>query len=398
MHKHQRQKIVIVGGGFGGIKAALMLDNSDLFDVILVSDKPTFRYYPRLYHTATGGDPSETSIKLSHIFRKSNVKIIIGNVQKVERKDQFIETDKKIRICYDTLILALGVQTNYFGLKGLDKYAYGIKSMEEAERLKKHLHKTLIVEQSTDRHYIVIGAGPTGIELAGQLSFYLRDIVKKHKLKNQKIKIDLIEAAPRLLPSMPIETSEAVAQRLKHIGVNLMVNNAVQSQSIDDLIVNDKPIESHTVIWTAGVTNNSFFKNNSFNLNEHGKVIIDEYFMAEKDIYVIGDNAATEYSGMAQTALNNAVDLSRNIIRQANNKTLTIFKPVRPIYVIPTGNKWAAVVWGNIKIHGILGWVLREFADLIAFHDLEPWWNAGSQWMNEFDHENKCPICDHLID
>ena len=389
-----KKKIVIVGAGFGGIKAALLLSKTGLFDVTMVSDKNTFRYYPRLYHTATGGDSDETSILLSSIFKGFDIKTIEATVASIDRDKKFIITLDNQKIHYDNLILALGVVTNYFGIDGLEEFSYGIKSMEEAEKLKKHLHQNLIDNKSPDQHYVIIGAGPTGIELSGQLSFYLKYIMKNHGIKNRKINIDLVEAAPRILPTMPEQTSKAVAKRLKSIGIRLMVGKSVQSENIDSLIVSGKPIKSHTVIWTAGVTNNPFFKKNNFKLNERGKVIVDEFIRAEDSIYVIGDNAATQYSGMAQTALDNAVVVAENIIRMEKGLAPKKYKPIKPISVIPAGNYWAAVVWGRVKIHGWLGWSLREAADLIAFHSLEPWWKAGAQWFTEFSDENICPICD----
>ncbi len=395
MLQNKKTKVLIVGGGFGGIKAALMLDKSTLFNVTMLTNDPSFRYYPRLYHTATGGGSNESEITLDNLFAKTNIKIIIDEAVKLKRYQKIIETKNSHEIKYDKLILALGVTTNYFGIKGLSQHSYGIKSIEEATELKKHLHESLVKNQKTDKNYIVIGAGPTGIELSGELKYYLDDIVKKHKLINQKINIKLIEAAPRLLPSLPHETSEAVAKRLLNIGVKLLVNHKVEGESADELIVDGNPIKSHTVIWTAGVTNSSFFKLNDFKLTDHGKVIVDDYLMAEDNIYVIGDNAATEYSGMAQTALSNALSVARNLIREDNNKPLEKFKSKRPIYVITVGRRWAAVVWGEVKINGWLGWILREMADLVAFHDLEPWWKAAQQWSYEFNNDNKCDICDH---
>ncbi len=394
MEQNIRQKIVIVGGGFGGVKAAQILSKNQSFDVTLISDKPDFRYYPRLYHTATGGSSNESSILLTELMAGFPVKIIKAEVTTIDKQNKTVKTDHDVVVHYDKIILALGVVTNYFGIPGLDQFSYGIKSNEQAEKLKVHLHRTLIEDKKPDHHYIVIGAGPTGIELAGQLSFYLRNILTKHKIKNHKLNIDLIEAAPRLLPSMPAETSSAVFKRLAKIGVKLLVNHAVQAENIDYLTVSGKQIKSHTVVWTAGVTNNPFYEKNKFNLNERGKVVVDEYFMAEENIYVIGDNAASTYSGMAQTALSNAILVSKNFIRATNNKPLIKDIPKKPISVIPAGKNWAAVVWGKLKINGYLGWILREMADLIAFHDLEPWWKAGAQWSTEFQEEHKCSICD----
>src|SRR5262249_37760884 len=148
--------------------------------------------------------------------------------------------------------------TNYFGIKGLDEYSYSIKSQSEVQRFKEHLHQQLADEKRPDLHYVIVGAGATGIELAGALPSYLRCIMKNHGLPQRKLHIDLIEAAPRLLPRLPKETSRAVRRRLRKLGVTLYLNSTVEGETADKLMVSGKPIRSHTVVWTAGVTNHPF--------------------------------------------------------------------------------------------------------------------------------------------
>jgi NADH dehydrogenase len=214
--------------------------------------------------------------------------------------------------------------------------------------------------------------------------------MKRHQINHRAISIELVEAAPRLLPKLPKDASRAITKKLRSIGVKLYLGQSVQSENADSLVVNGKSIKSHTVIWTAGVTNHPFFKDNSFKLTQSGKVVVDEYLRAENDIFVLGDNASTPYSGMAQTALYDAVFVAKYLQRGSKSKP---YKPKKPITIIPVGSKWAAVCAGQLRIYGWLGWMLREMADLVAFHDLEPWWRAGEQFMNEFVTEESCPVC-----
>ncbi len=387
------ERVLIVGGGFGGIKAALKLADDERFHVTLLSDKPNFRYYPSLFHTATGGRAAQSSIALSSIFAEESVDIVIGQATKIDRKNKALHTaDGKVHH-YNTLILALGVVTNYFGIKGLEQYAYGIKSLEEAERLKAHLHQQLTDEHEPDLNYVIIGGGPTGIELAGQLPQYIRYIMDNHGIKHRAIHIDLVEAAPSLVPRLPKDTQRAIARQLRRLGIRLYLGQTVQAETADSLMVNGKPIQSHTVIWTAGVTNHPFFKENQFALTDHGKVVVDEHLQAEPHIFVLGDNADTKYSGMAQTALYDAIFVTHNLKRYLSNETLRVYEPKQPISVIPAGPHWAAVVAGKFRLYGWLGWALREAADLDGFKELEPWWKAGAQWMTEFGTEESCPIC-----
>jgi NADH dehydrogenase len=186
--------------------------------------------------------------------------------------------------------------------------------------LRDHLHKQLVDEKKPDLNYVIIGGGPTGIELAGALPGYMKHIMKKHGIADTKIHIDLVEAAPKLVPRMPDPFSRAVSKHLTKLGVELYLNETVKAENADTLQMSNHSLDSHTVVWTAGVTNHPFLKSNNFNLNERGKAKIDEYLQSEPNIYVIGDNADTEFSGMAQTALYDGLYIAGHLKRQATGK------------------------------------------------------------------------------
>lgn len=392
-HKHHKHHVLVVGAGFGGIKTALELSRHDGIAVTLLSDQTNFRYYPTLYHTATGGLRTQSSIPLTDILPTDRVTLAHGTAGQVDREHKAVHTTEGHIIPYDTLVLALGVVTNYFGINGLKEYSYGIKSIEEASRFKAHLHEQLIDDRRPDLNYVIVGAGPTGIELAGALPGYLRDIMARHGIKHKAIHIDLIEAGPRLLPRSPKLTSRAVRRQLRKLGIKLYLGQTVQGETADALMINGQPLNSHTVVWTAGTANNPFFDQNKFAINERHKVVVNDFLEAEPNIYVIGDNAATQYSGMAQTALRDALFVSNNIVRALHGDTLQPYKPKQPISIIPAGPMWAAVDWGKLHFYGRAGWALREAADWLGFHDLEPWWKATEQWATEFGAEESCPVC-----
>lgn len=392
-HKQQKQRVLIIGGGFGGVKAALELVDDDRFDVTLLSDDTDLRYYPTLYHTATGGRRSNSSIPLSRIFTDKNVNLVQDTAATLDRKAKSVLASSGQSYEYDVLILGLGVVTNYFGIEGMKEFSYSIKSQSEVAKFKAHLHKQLLDNKRPDNHYVVVGAGPTGIELAGSLPGYLKHIMENHGLAAREVHVDLIEAAPRLLPRLPKETSRIVRRRLKKLGVRLYIGKTVQAASADNITVSGKPIRSHTIIWTAGVTNHPFFVENKFVIMGRGKVAVDVYLQSEENIYVIGDNANTPYSGLAQTALRDGSLVANNLRRKASGKKLKSYEAVAPITVIPAGPHWAAVLWGKVSIHGWLGWAIREAADFVGFRDLEPWARASKQFMTEFAVEDDCPTC-----
>ncbi|HSH55532.1 MAG TPA: NAD(P)/FAD-dependent oxidoreductase [Candidatus Limnocylindrales bacterium] len=389
----KKQHILVVGGGFGGIKAALELADDIRFSVTLVSDSDSFRYYPTLYHTATGGKHANACIPVSEIFDQKEVKVVQGSATGIDRRAKVLTLSDGRAISYDIAVLGLGVVTNFFGVPGMAEHSFSIKSQAEVIRFKQHIHEQLEDERRPDLSYVIVGGGPTGIELAGALPAYIHETMQRHGIKNRAVHVDLIEAGPRLLPRMPRDTSRLITRRLKRLGVRVRTSSAVQALSADDLTVNGKPIRSHTVVWTAGVTNHPFFKDNAFNLTPRGKVATDMYLQADENVYVIGDNANTPYSGMAQTALHDGLYVADTIKRRADGKEPRSYKVKKPITVIPVGERWAAVMWGSVRIYGILGWGLREAADYIAFNDYEPWWKAHKQWLTGFGHEEECDVC-----
>ncbi len=389
-----KHNITIVGGGFAGIKAALELVKDDRFRITLISDNTDFHIYGTLYRTATGGTKRISAIPLTHIFKDKPIHLIHDKVVSIDRDKRTVKTQIGHTINYDALLMGIGVTTNYFGIKGLEEYSFGIKSVDQAEELKQHLHQQLIDNKKLDLNYVVVGGGPTGVELAGVLPSYIKHIAKRHNIPGKhKVHVDLIEAAPRLLPRMPKDLSIAVARHLRSIGVKVRVKTSVQAQTADALMVNNKPIRSHTVIWTAGVTNNPLFKKEGFQLSKNGRVRVDHFLQAEPGIYVLGDNADTPYCGMAQTALHDGRYVARNLIRIANGEEPEPYKAKKPIYVMPAGPKWAAVLWGRFRIYGRVGWWLRRMADLIAYHDYRPLFNAVELFLSEQDEEESCVIC-----
>ena len=161
-------------------------------------------------------------------------------------------------------------------------------------------------------------------------------------------------------------------------------------------MLGDRKLLSQTVIWTAGVANHPFFGAHEFQLTKNGKVRVDQFLQAEQNIYVIGDNADTPYSGMAQTALHDGGFIAAHLKRLAYKLDPVPYDAKKPIYVFPAGPKWAAVLWGKVRFYGRTGYALRRTADLVAYHDYEPWKLATKRWMAEDDREEFCVICSSI--
>jgi len=383
--------ITIVGGGFGGVKTALELAKHKDNHITLITDKPDFQYYPALYGTATGRSHLQSWVPLGEIFADiQNIRVHIDVITAIDPSKKMVRGGSGKEYEYKTLVLALGSVTTYFGIEGLDTYAYGIKSADEIKKLKHHLAVEMGEHRTMDKDYMIVGAGPTGVELAAALGSYLERLRIHYQLPRKKINIHLIEAASRVLPSMSLHSSRLVEKRLKKLGVRVEANKKVESATANTLTINGKPIKSTTVIWTSGVASHPFYKANSshFSFAKNGKIIVDEYMMAMKHVYVIGDNASTPFSGLAQTALHDALFVSANLIRMQSHKNLKKYSVVCPPVVVPVGENWAVFEWRWLKLAGWPASIIRTFADMIGYSDILPFGQALGVWRAEKTKED----------
>jgi NADH dehydrogenase len=187
-----------------------------------------------------------------------------------------------------------------------------------------------------------------------------------------------------------------VAQRLKRLGVSVETGKRVEKENANELIVSGKAIESHTVIWTSGVTNNPLFAAHPdvFTLAPNGRVVVDAFFAAHKDVYVIGDNAATPYTGLAQTALHNADVLANNLRRTQRGKKPRPYRPRLPVSAVPVGHNWAVVEWRFIRVYGFVGGLIRRVADFIGYNDVLSLGTSIGAWRaaNIYEHDYFTPV------
>lgn len=375
--------ITIVGGGFGGAKTALELAKDSANTIQLITDKPDFQYYPALYGAATGRSHLESWVPLEEIFRgKKNITVTFDTITSMDSGAKTLQGQSGVSYAYETCVLALGTVTTYFGIEGLDSHAYGIKSASEISALTKRIRTDVIENGKLDSRYVVIGAGPTGVELAAALGSYLRRLCKKHNVKASTVTIDLIEAAPRVLPRMSEKSSAVVTRRLKKLGVNVQTDKKVESATADAVMVSGESLASHTVIWTSGVANHPFYKANEaqFEFAPNGRIVVDEYMQTKNGVYVIGDNAATQFTGLAQTALHDALFVASNLKKAGKNQPLEKYEAIMPPVVVPVGEYWAVFEWHKLRLSGWIGSVIRKAADFMGYSDILPIGQALGVW------------------
>src|SRR3990172_1094726 len=409
------KKIVIVGGGFGGIRAVLDLSRNLPKDskIILISDRRHFEYYPSLYKVASGLSPLEVCIPLAEIFKNKNVEVIKDRVMNADFSKKTLEGESGSNYGFDILILALGSETAYFNIEGLKELAFSFKSINEALKLKRHLHELfeshLVAtkeEAVSSLEILVVGGGATGVELAGELSFYMQKIARSHKIDPSLITIDLIEAAGRVMPMMPEDVSKRILGELRRCGVNVFLNRAVMREDIEQVFLKDMTLKTKTVIWTAGAKTNSIYSQiGGLELDKKGRVIVDEYLQPAlsavegpkglKDIFVIGDAAATPYAGLAQTAIHDGSYVARNICKHLLGGKMEVYNPHKVAYIIPVSPNWAAAIVGRLRFYGIFSVWLRRVVDLRFFLSVLPLVKALDVFWGNKKICESCDVCLH---
>ncbi len=377
------QKVIIVGGGFAGCKAALELVNKKGFDVTLISSGNNFEYHGALYRSATGRSPMEVVIPIRDMLQHSrNVTFVLDTIERIDAKRTVIISETGTTYPYDVLILAMGNTINYFGIDGMQQHAFAMSTVPQTIALRNKLTE-LFKKSDTDPVIAVVGGGASGVELAGELQNYARMVAHKYRAHVKHPEVILIEGADRVLPNLDPVLSAKAYKRLKKLGVQLRLSTKVNSCQPNTVCLDSGDLDADIIVWTAGSRAVDFYADHPkvFEL-EKGRVKVDEYLRAagHDNIYVLGDNACTKFSGMAQTALHDAKFVVRNLLRAQKGTSPVAYRAWHPIYVIPIGERWAVLQTQKNKISGYRGWLVRRRADKWIFRNFLPYKAAIKQW------------------
>lgn len=411
MNSNIEKRILIIGGGFGGIRCALDLEAKRIpAKIVLINDRPHFEYQPALYRVAMGRSEKEACVPISEILEGKQVEFIEDKIVKVEVASKNLVGRSGKIYTFDYLLLALGSETAYFAIPGLKEFSFGLKSIADALRLRNHIHEmfTKCAARSDDEeedvcrlHFVIVGGGATGIELAGEIAHYAKSQAVLHKIDPSFITIDLIEAASRILPMFPQEVSERVAHHLRSLGVNIFCNRQMTEAEMGELKVRGMTMKTETIIWTAGVKANALYQQVvGFSFDKKGRVLVDEYLRAKgfDDVFVIGDGAATPYSGLAQAAISEGKVAAENIERLILGKQLRKYIPRKPAHVLPVGPSWAVAMVGPFTLYGFLAWIVRRLADFRYFLSILPIGRVLKIFFFKQDLCAACGICSPKTD
>lgn len=375
-HPPKRPRVVILGAGFAGLNAARKLGNSAV-DVLLIDRNNYHLFQPLLYQVATAGlDPSDISQPVRGIVGKyNNIHVIMSDVQSIDRESKTVTLERQI-VSYDYLVVATGAQVKYFGPPAWRENSTPLKTVPDALALRRRILTAFeIAEQSPDRQavrdwltFVIIGAGPTGVEMAGAIREIAAEVMKRdfRTIESSDAQVILIDAQPYILASYPHHLSEKAADELRKRDVEVLLNARVND--IDDVTVTvgDRIIRTHTVIWAAGVEASPVLRSLDTPLDPMGRAIVEaDMSLPGSDCeFVLGDAAHFAHQrdeplpGLAPVAIQQGRYIARRIKQQVAGKPTGDFHYFDKGQMSTIGRAAAVVDFGRIHTVGFFAWVL----------------------------------------
>lgn len=371
----KKKKVVILGAGFGGVEAAreVYKKTRGSVEIVLVSKKPYFEYYPGLYRVLSSEPPFEVFVPLKFLV-PNKVRLFIDEVIAIELKEKKIVLKEGLIDDYDILIIALGSEAFYFNIPGIEKYSLGCKSLVDVRYLRRELISKInkMHDENKELHVVVAGGGPTGVEMAGQLHSLFKDESRFQDIDCARLKVILVQADSRLIPQLDSnEISEKVKAQMKLLGIEVYTETKILEQNESSVILSNGILDTDTLIWTAGTQMNKVLQHTEgFVLSPKRKILVNDFLQAEglEHVYVIGDNADTKYSGLAQTAVSHGAYVGKTVAQVLRNKKIYRYKPNHsPAYVMPVGRFWGIFHFKGITITGIIPHMMRYSVDIFYF-------------------------------
>jgi NADH dehydrogenase len=381
---NNKRKIIVVGGGFAGIQLVRTLDE-ELFDILLIDKINHHQFQPLLYQVATSQiEPSSISFPLRHIFRKKkNVKIRLTEVLSVDSNNNKINTLIG-EFEYDYLVLALGTKTNFFGNEEISKNSLTLKSTYDAITIRNHILQTfediICANKETKellQNIVIVGGGPTGVELSGAFSEIKKSILPKDypNIDFSELKIILVEGSNNTLNSMS-ETAKVESKKyLRNMGVKVLTNTIVKNYDGTTLeFANGKSIKSKTVIWAAGVTANTIDGISQKAISNGNRLIVNRVnkLVETNNIFVIGDMAKMitprypqGHPQLANVAINQARNLAKNLKRLEFSEKLMDYEYWDLGTMATIGRNKAIVDLPFTSFKGLFAWLVWMFLHLM---------------------------------
>lgn len=372
----QKHRIVIVGGGFGGLAAAKALKRADA-EIVLIDRRNHHLFQPLLYQVATAAlSPSEVAWPIRHLLRKqANVRVLMGTLTGIDTEKREVVLEDGSREHFDSLVLATGAQHAYFGNNQWETYAPGLKTVEDATAIRR---KLLLALEAAEREpnparrralltFAIIGAGPTGVEMAGAIIELGHASIKGqfNTIAPHDLRVVLIEGADRVLLNFEPELSAYTQRAMEKMGVEVELGQMVSEIDADGVSFGDKRIETKTIIWAAGVAASPVAKWLGIEGDKAGRVKVgpDLSLPGHPEIFVIGDAASITRDngkpvpGVAPAAKQAGQHVARVITRRlAGDHTQLPFRYNHAGDLATIGKSSAVIDFGWTKLKGWFAW------------------------------------------
>jgi NADH:quinone reductase (non-electrogenic) len=378
----QRPKVVIVGAGFGGIEAATALSRVAV-DVILLDRQNHHCFQPLLYQVATAAlSPAEIAWPIRHMLRQQrNATVFMTEAEAVDLTARFVETNAG-PISYDYLVVATGATHSYFGHDDWAKFAPGLKRIEDATRIRRSIllafEQAELAGNDAERQrlltFVIVGGGATGVEMAGAIAEIARQTLANdfRRIDPRNSRIILLEAGPRVIPTLPEDLSQYAERALTRMGVDVRTSTRVIGCDACGVDVDHGRIDASTIIWAAGVVASPAASWLGAAHDRAGRVLVrpDLSVPDHPEVFVIGDAAAIHgddgepVPGVAPAAKQMGNYVGRLIAARLAGKSLPAFRYRNLGELATIGRRAAVVKFGRLHLKGFIGWLFWSFAHI----------------------------------
>jgi NADH:ubiquinone reductase (H+-translocating) len=401
--KSPRPRIVIVGGGFAGIAAARALRRADA-EIILIDQRNHHIFQPLLYQVAAAVlSPAEIAAPIRQLEAKQrNLSVVLGEVTNIDINSRTIDATcsgvSARKLPFDYLVVATGMRPSYFGHDEFSQYAPALKNLNDAETIRSKILSAFELAEESDEEserlrqmtFILVGGGPTGVELAGSMAHMISVTFRKNfrHIDPAKSKIVLIEGGDRILPTFAETLSKRATKRLQKLGVSVRTGVKVEKVDGDGVIASGQRIASATVLWTAGVAASPLAKTLGAKTDRAGRVLVDQYLSVPNipNVFVVGDAASITQKGrpvpgVAQAAIQQGRYVGRLISRRLKGRQpKRAFKYFDKGTMAVVGKNFAVLETRYLRTSGFLTWLAWAFIHVLTLPQLQNRLRVQNQW------------------
>jgi NADH dehydrogenase len=400
----ERKRVVIVGGGFAGIAAAHALRHADV-EIVLIDRRNHHIFQPLLYQVATAVlSPAEIAAPIRQLeVKQRNISVLLAEVTGIDVASRTIEASSPgvgvRKIAFDYLVVATGMRPSYFGHDEFARYAPGLKSLSDAEMIRAKIlgafELATMTEDDDERArlmtFVLVGAGPTGVELAGSLAHLVKVTLRGNfrRIDPTKASIILLDAGKRVLPTFAEAVSRKVARRLEKLGVKVLTGVKVETVDEQGVVAGGNRIPSGTVLWTAGVAASPLPKMLGTKTDRAGRALVDPFLKVVEapGVFVVGDAASVMQNehpvpGVAQAAIQEGRYVGRLIAKELKRREVK-----RPFRYFDKGNmavvgkNYAVLERGWLCTAGFLTWLVWAFVHVLSLPQLQNRLRVQHQWV-----------------